>query len=298
MKKRYIITTTAILSSIAIVSTPAVGQLSKRSKRPFISSIDGKLVGRLDGQACGKTVSLTFTGTSDKFADGTSARRMMNNVVRNLRSSCGSVTLVAAKGVSDGRVVYNAIAESSSNWLLLELGGGNSGGLLSSGDVGKSGDLSRFAASKQFIDLGSLFKRMGSDRFLCAQKTAMGCTAATEFRNASSNGATLITSYLLDNNGTRATVSYNGKNSGGYLCANPQNAKITVSGGKNSPTAKARLAKDLRERLEPYGTKICSGWQTSGKRLIGANFNDKGAKLGKAQVLTSSSTLPKLRREN
>lgn len=279
------------------LTVPAAGQLLKRD-RPFIRSADGQLEGRLDGPACGETVSLVFTGPKSKFADGTSARRMMNNVVRNLRSSCGRVSLVAAKGIADGRIVYNAVAESSSNWLLLELGGGSAGGLLASGTVGQSGDLNRFSASTRFVDFGALIKRMKGANFLCAQQTAKGCTVTTEFRQANANGATLVTRYLLDASGTTATVSYSGKNSGGFLCANPQTATINVSGGGQSTAARKRLADDLRERLEPYGARICSGWQTSGTRVRGANFNDNGAQLGKVQVLTTSKTMPKLRRED
>ncbi|MGB3471485.1 MAG: hypothetical protein WBA51_11740 [Erythrobacter sp.] len=288
----------SVIGAIAVgLTVPAAGQLLKRD-RPFIRSADGQLEGRLDGPACGETVSLVFTGPKSKFVDGTSARRMMNNVVRNLRSSCGRVSLVAAKGIADGRTVYNAVAESSSNWLLLELGGGSTSGLLASGTVGQSGDLNRFSASERFVDFGTLIKRMKGANFLCAQQTAKGCTVTTEFRQANANGATLVTRYLLDAAGTTATVSYSGMNSGGFLCANPQTATINVSGGGQSSAARQRLADDLRERLEPYGARICSGWQTSGTRVRGANFNDKGAQLGKVQVLTTSKKMPTLRRED
>lgn len=289
--------TAAPVVAVMCITAPAPGQSLKRADAAFIRSADGKLVGRLDSPACGGTVALVFTGSSDAFGDGKSANRMMNNVVQNVRASCGSVKLIAAKGVANGRVVYNAVAEASSNWLLLELGGDRSGGLLASGSVGKSGDLSRFSASNRFLPLGSLLKTMGSSRFLCAQQTSQGCTVSTEFRNASENGATLVSRYLLDGGGTLATVTYEGTNSGGFLCANPQSATITVEGGGQSTAARARLAADLRERLEPYGKRICSGWQSSGPRVVGANFNDQGAQLGKSLVLTSSASMPKLRRE-
>ncbi len=274
----------------------AEAQLLKRSDRPFIQSADGQLKGKLDGPSCAKTVSLIFTGPKRKFDDGTSARRMMNNVVRNLRLGCGSVSLIAAKGVTNERVVYNAVAEASSNWLLLELGGSASGGLLASGTVGQSGDLNKFSASKRFLSFGKLDEQMGNANYLCSQRTKDGCTIISELKNANEDRGTLISRYLLDSSGTLATVSYTGVNSGGFLCANPKSAKITVTGGKQSPAARQRLAQDLRERLEPYGTRICSGWHLSGGKIIGANFNDKGAQLGKSLVLTKSISLPKLRR--
>ncbi|MFC3308900.1 hypothetical protein [Blastomonas aquatica] len=293
---KHSIVAPAILAALCMAG-PAPGQSLKRPDAPFIRSADGKLVGRLDGPACSSTVSLVFSGTSEVFGDGKSANRMMSNVVQNVRASCGSVNLIAAKGVANGRVVYNAVADASSKWLLLELGGDRSGGLLASGTVGASGDQNRFAASNRFLPLGSLLKTMGGARYLCAQQTAEGCTVSTEFRAASEGGATLVSRYLLDGGGTLATVSYDGTNVGGLLCANPKSAKITVEGGSQSPAARARLADDLRERLDPYGSQICSGWQASGPRFIGANFNAQGAQLGKALVLTTSATPPKLRRE-
>lgn len=297
MRFRSVAITLGAMTGASLLAMPAAGQLLKREPQAFIQSADGKLLGKLDGPACADTVALVFSGPKAKFEDGTSARRMMGNVVRNLRSSCGRVKLIAAKGVADGRIVYNAVAEASSDWLLLELGGDRSGGLLASGAVGQSGDRNRFSASQRFVDFGALLTRMGKARFLCAQQTAQGCTVATEFKGASADGATLITRYLLDQAGTTATVAYDGRNSGGFLCADPQAARITVSGGGQSEAARTRLANDLRERLEPYGKQICSGWQSSGERVRGANFNAAGAQLGKVEVLTPSATMPKLRRE-
>lgn len=294
MKLRILVA--AIIAASPFVGV-AYGQSLKRPAAPFIRSADGQLVGRLDGPACASTVSLVFTGSNEVFGDGKSANRMMSNVVQNVRASCGSVKLIAAKGVANGRIVYNAVADSSSKWLLLELGGDRSGGLLASSTVGASGDQNKFAASSRFLPLGALLKSMGNSRYLCAQPTAEGCTVSTEFRGANDGGATLISRYLLDGSGTLATVSYTGSNSGGMLCANPKSAKITVEGGTQSPAARARLADDLRERLDPYGAQICSGWQASGPRFVGANFNAQGAQLGKTLVLTSSTTPPKLRRE-
>lgn len=287
---------TALLATLPLAGT-ATGQSLKRPDAPFIRSADGQLVGRLNGPACAATVSLVFTGSNEVFGDGKSANRMMSNVVQNIRASCGAVTLIAAKGVANGRTVYNAVADSSSKWILLELGGDRAGGLLASSTVGTSADRNKFAASNRFLPLGSLLKSMGTARYLCAQPTAEGCTVSTELRGASEGGATLISRYLLDGSGTLATVSYSGTNSGGLLCANPKAAKITVEGGTQSPAARARLADDLRERLDPYGAQICSGWQASGPRFVGANFNEQGAQLGKTLVLTSSATPPKLRRE-
>lgn len=285
----------AVAGAGLVASLPANAQLLRN--RPFLTSLDGTLSARIDGAACAETVSLVFSGrTSGTFNEQGIATRLMNNAAQRLAATCGTVKLVTAKGVVNDRVVYNAVAEKATNWELLELGTSRDASLFAAGDGGTAGDQANFQRRRDFADFGAMLRAMGSQRFLCVGGNAAGCTSVTELRNASNGAATMVSRSLLDSRGTMAVLTYASTNQGGFLCGNPQTAQLEVIGNAASPMARQRMAADLRERLRPYGTRVCNGYAVRGSAITGANFASSGAKIGDPALLTVHAAMPKLRR--
>ena len=276
-------------------SVPGDAQLLRN--RPFLTSLDGTLSARIEGTACAETVSLVFTGrSSGTFNDQGIATRLMNNAAQRLAATCGTVKLVTAKGVVNERVVYNAVAERSTSWELLELGSSRDSSLFANGEGGTAGDQANFQKRRDFADFGGMLRTMGGQRFLCVGSSGAGCTSVTELRNASAGTATMISRSLLDGRGTVAVLTYATTNQSGFLCGNPQGAQLEVVGNAASPIARQRMATDLRERLRPYGNRVCNGYALRGNAITGANFASSGAKIGDPAVLTMHANMPKLRR--
>lgn len=287
----------AIVAVGASLLTPLSAYAQLLKSRPFLTSLDGTLSARIEGASCAETVSLVFSGrSSGTFNDQGIATRLMNNAAQRLASTCGAVKLVTAKGVVNDRVVYNAVAEKATNWELLELGTSRDASLFAAGDGGTAGDQANFQRRRDFADFGAMLRTMGSQRFLCVGANAAGCTSVTELRNASNGAATLVSRSLLDSRGTVAVLTYATTNQGGFLCGNPQNAQLEVVGNAASPMARQRMAADLRERLRPYGNRVCNGYAVRGSAITGANFASSGAKIGDPAILTMHAAMPKLRR--
>lgn len=279
-----------------LLTTPAVAQIL--ANRPFLQSVDKKLSASFDGPRCGEQVSFIFKGSDvGVFADGSIARRLMTDVVRETWRTCPKVKLVAAKGVNGDRVVYNAVADASGGWQLLELGSTRDSSLLGGGARGTSADRTNFLKRRDFSPLGTVLTAMKGKPYLCTSPRGATCTSASEFRNASEDGATLVARSLLDGAGTQAVLTYAATNRSGMLCSNPQQAKIEVTGGSGSPAARTRMATDLRERLKPYGDQVCSGYSVRGAQILSANFDANGARVGDEVLLTATAALPKLRQE-
>jgi hypothetical protein len=130
---------------------------------------------------------------------------------------------------------------------------------------------------------------------LCSGNDGSTCTASMEFNNASADAATVVSRTLLDASGTQAVLSYSATNANGMLCANPQEARIEVTGGTSSPAVRQRFATDLRERLQPYGNQVCTGFATRPGGFTTANFDENGARVGSETVMTFAATAPRLR---
>lgn len=280
----------------ALLAGPAMAQLL--ANRPFLQSPDKKLSASFDGGQCGEQVAFIFRATQpNAFADGSVARSLMTAVVQATWRSCPTAKLVAAKGVNGDRVVYNAVAEASTGWQLLELGSAREASLLAGGARGTSADRSNFLKRRDFSPFGTVLAAMKGKPYLCTSPRGMTCTSASEFRNASEDGATLVARSLLDGAGTQAVLTYAATNRSGMLCSNPQQAKIDVVGGNGSPAARARMAADLRERLKPYGDQVCSGYSVRGSQILSANFDANGARVGEEVLLTATAAAPQLRQD-
>lgn len=264
--------------------------------RPFMRSLDGSISARLDGPACADNVAFNFTGPeTGAFNSDRTATRLMNNVVSNIRDACPRVQLVSAKGSSGGRVVYNAIAERSTSWLLLELGGAQDASLFASGARGASGDQSAFLRQGNFAGFPAVLQAMRGNAGLCAGSDGSTCTAAMEFNNPSADAATIVSRTLVQEDGTQATLTYGATNTNGLLCGNPQQATIEITGGNSSAALRQRFATDLRARLEPYGSRVCTGFASRAGGFVSANFDESGARVGNETVMSLSSTPPRLR---
>lgn len=275
-------------------TTTAQAQLL--ANRPFMKSIDGSISARLAGPACGDTVDVAFSGAdAAAFNKDGVATRLMNNVVSNLRSTCPKVRMVASKGVVGDRIVYNAIAEAATNWLLLELGSNRDASLLGSSDRGRAADKGAFTRRADFAGFPNLVQKIAGRGLLCSGLDGASCTAVMDLRSATASGAPVISRSLLDGTGTQAVLSYKAQNVSGFLCSNPQTATIDVVGGQATPEARRRMASDLRERLKPYGSEVCSGFAFRGASIISANFDGSGARIGEEAVLTPQPAMPRLR---
>lgn len=278
-----------------ICASAAVAQIAKV---PFLKSADGKLAASFSGPRCGQEVAFTFTGPDQTtFNKGGVATRLMNNVVVLVRQSCPQVKMVSAKGVVGSQVVYNAIAEGETRWLLLELGSSRDAGMLTGTGRGTSADRANFARRKDFSGFGDVLATMKGKMFLCDSAMSGSCTASSEFRNATDKRANVTLRSLLDKGGTKALMTYSATNQNGFMCFNPEAAKIEVVGGQSSPAARVRFATDLRERLKPYGSQVCSGYALRGSQLVSANFGADGARIGNETILTALASEPALRQE-
>lgn len=294
MNRALVLAGTMIGASL-IAGSAANAQLLRN--RPFLTSLDGTLSARIEGPACAETVSLVFTGrASGTFNDQGIATRLMNNAAQRLGATCGAVKLVTAKGMVNERVVYNAVAEKSTNWELLELGSSRDVSLFAGSEGGTAGDQANFQRRRDFADFGALLRTMSTQRFLCVGASGAGCTSVTELRNASSGSAMMVSRSLLDSRGTVAVLSYETTNQSGFLCGNPQRAQLEVVGNAASPLARQRMATDLRERLRPYGNRVCNGYAVRGNSITGANFASTGGKIGEPALLTVHAAMPRLRR--
>ncbi len=299
---RFVRSRVALAISIPAAAAVLAGSTTVHAQllgnRPFMQSADGKLSAAFNGGRCGGEVAFTFTGADrNTFNKDGVATRLMNNVVTALRRTCPQVKLVAAKGVVAGDVVYNAVAESEGQWLLLELGSVRDASVLSGGARGTSADRGNFGKRRDFAAFGAVLTATKGKPFLCSSLQAGTCLSSSEFRGATEDGATVVARSLLDGAGTQAILTYPATNRSGFLCSNPQDAKIEVSGGSASAAARARMATDLRERLKPYGDQVCSGYALRGVQLISANFDSNGARIGQETLLSAVSAQPKLRQE-
>lgn len=266
--------------------------------RPFMTSVDNSLTAAFSGTRCADEVAFVFSGKDRAtFNKDGVATRLMSNVVASIRRTCPRVRLVAAKGTVNGEIVYNAVAEGESNWLLLELGSAKDSSLLGGGQRGTSADRANFAKRRDFSALGAVMVATKGKPYFCSSPQAGTCTSSTEFRNASEDGATVIARSLLDGQGTQAVLTYAAVNKSGLLCSDPQRARIDVQGGYSSPAARTRMAIDLRERLKPYGNQVCSGYALRGPQIITASFDSNGARIGPEALLSAGATQPKLRQE-
>ncbi|MEH6717102.1 hypothetical protein [Parasphingorhabdus flavimaris] len=287
----------AVIALACIPLTSADSQILKN--RPFMKSIGGKLSAQFDGARCGNTVKFVFKGQSaGSFNADRVASRLMNNVVTAIRQTCPRVKLVSAKGLVGKSIVYNALAESQTNWLLLELGSSRDASLLSSGVSGKAGDKSKFQRRASFKAFSDVAKSLGTTKSLCTEPVKGRCTSLTNFSNVSTKGATITSKSRLDDKGSTAVLTYAGKNQNGFLCSNPQNVKISIVGGSASKAARSNMAEQLRERLRPFGNQACQGYATGKRRLAGANFDAKGAQVGKTSYFSTVSRNAGLRRAN
>jgi len=292
---RHLLTSFA---AICIITVTASGDAQMLANRPFLNSIDGSLSASFSGPRCGDEVSFTFVGPqAATFNKDGVATRLMNNVVATLRTSCSRVKLVAAKGTVNGQIVYNAVAESGGGWELLELGSSRDASMLGGGARGTSGDRVNFAKRRDFAAFGEVLTAMKGKPNLCGAPQGSSCTSISQFKNASEDGATVIARSLLDSRGTQAVLTYAALNRSGFLCSNPEQAKIDVVGGGATPAARARMAVDLRERLKPYGKQVCSGYALRGNQFTSANFDENGARMGQEALLTPTATNPTLRQD-
>ena len=205
--------------------------------------------------------------------------------------------MVSAKGVVGSQIVYNAIAEGDTRWLLLELGSSRDASMLTGGARGTSADKANFARRKDFSGFGDVLTAMKGKAFLCDSAMSGSCTASSEFRNATEKRANVTLRSLLDKSGTKAVMTYSAANQNGFMCFNPETAKIEVVGGQSSAAARVRFATDLRERLRPYGSQVCSGYAVRGAQLVSANFGVDGARIGSETILTAIAAEPALRQE-
>lgn len=283
-------------SALALLSAGAAAQVL--GNRPFMASVDNSLTASFSGPRCDAEVAFVFSGKDrTTFNKEGVATRLMNNVVTSLRRSCPRVKLVAAKGVVGSEVIYNAVAEDGSGWKLLELGSTRDASLLGAGGRGTSADRGTFAKRRDFAAFGTVLAATRDKPHFCSGPQGGTCTSATEFRGASDEGATVIARSLLDAQGTQAVLTYTAANRGGFLCSDPQQAKIEVVGGTSSPAARARMATDLRERLKPYGNQVCSGYAMRGAQIITASFDANGARIGQEALLAALAAQPRLRRD-
>lgn len=281
---------------VAVAAASLAHGQARLGDRPFMRSLDGSISARLNGPACADTVEFNFTGPdTGVFNQDRVATRLMNNVVSNIRDACPRAQLVVAKGMAAGRVVYNAIAERDSNWLLLELGGAQDASLFAAGARGQSGDQAAFLRQGTFAGFPAVLQAMRGQAALCAGSDGSTCTASMEFQNASEAGATVVSRTLVQEDGTQATLTYLATNTNGLLCGNPQQATINISGGSSSPAVRQRFATDLRARLEPYGSRVCTGFSTRTGGFDSANFGEDGARQGNVTTMTLSATAPRLR---
>lgn len=284
--------------AVAVMLTASSANAQLLGNRPFMESVDKSLSAAFSGPTCGNEVGFTFTGKDRAtFNKDGVATRLMNNVVTSLRRTCPRVGLVAAKGQVGGDVVYNAIAEAEGGWLLLELGSNRDASVLSGGDRGNAGDRAAFSRRRDFTGFGALLTATRGKPWLCSGQDAGSCTSASEFKNASEDGATVVARSLVDGGGTQAVLTYPAANRGGLLCSNPQTAKIEIVGGTASAAARNRMATDLRERLKPYGNEVCSGYAMRGGQIVSANFNAGGARIGQEALLTALTAQPRLRQD-
>lgn len=286
------------LSIACLITGRTVVHGQMLGNRPFMTSVDNSLSASFSGTRCGDEVAFVFTGKDRAtFNKDGVATRLMSNVVASIRRTCPRVKLVAAKGTVNGEIVYNAVAEGESNWLLLELGSSKDSSLLGGGQRGTSADRANFAKRRDFSAFGVVMASTKGRPFFCSSPQAGTCTSSTEFRNASEDGATVVARSLLDGQGTQAVLTYSALNKSGLLCSDPQQARIDVQGGSSSPAARARMAADLRERLKPYGNQVCSGYALRGAQIITASFDSNGARIGPEALLSAGAAQPKLRQE-
>lgn len=284
-----------VLAGLAGASAQAQSRLASL---PFAKSLDGKLSARFAGPSCGETVDFVISGDNvATFNKDHVASRLMNNIVQTVLATCPKVKMFSAKGVVGDQIAYNAIAESATGWMLLELGASRDASLIGGGQRGGSADKGAFARRGDFVGFADLPGKLGGKPFLCTSWDGSTCTAVIELRGANRNGSNLVARSLLDGAGAQAVLSYAGVNRNGFLCSNPEEARIEVIGGQATDMARARMAKDLRERLKPYGQEMCLGFAQRGANIINGTFDATGARIGNESLLNPMTTLARLRKE-
>ena len=112
----------SILAIIAISAGMSVSHADTKTK--FLSTPDGAMTAYFDGPQCDTRIQLLFeAGDASAFDEKTTpASRLMGNATRVMSRQCEEVERIVSKGVVNGRVFYNGIAEMATDWELTEVG--------------------------------------------------------------------------------------------------------------------------------------------------------------------------------
>jgi hypothetical protein len=247
------------------------------------------------GPTCSTHVEMQFeSDDASVFNEQTSpASRLMDNAARTLSRSCASLERITSKGVVNGRVLYNGIAEAATKWRLTQLGVRGSGGLI--GGAGGDAQQAEFGTADTFLALPAAARDIVGPTF-CAEPEGGTCSGETAFAEASAGAYAVKARYLLDEDGSEARLDYTATpNPDGFLCNRTANIGIGVQGGALTPEGRAEYAQMLRERIESSGDVVCAGFRRGAAMLEMATFDAEGRSMGDPAALQRATAPVALR---
>ena len=287
MRKRYSnsskINSTTLTLIVAIGGSTLVGSAAySDEKMKFLSTPDNEITAYFVGPKCADQIEMLFQATDPKAFDEetTPASRLMANATRVLPRQCEQLKRVVSKGAVGDRILYNGIAEAQTEWRLTELGVRTSAGVLS-GETSDAGQKAEFAGDAGFSPFQTLSPNMSEKSYCVRPDEAGDCAGEASFTDVSPDAATVTARYLLNEDGTEASLLYPASNADGFLCTPTQDVEIGVSGGELTEEGRSEYAEMLRERVESGGDQVCTGFQndSSGELLMGT-FDASGRSMG------------------
>lgn len=287
---------------LAMLVVSAVLPASAQGVRPLAMTPGGEMAARVDGEKCADRVRLTFlakSAESYKTSDPT-AGRLMNNVTQLLRQQCPILARVNVRGVAQEKLAYSGLAEAATGWGVVELGTTGSGLLAGRDSSARTGPAARdlFSRGANFLPFARFVDFTKTAPLLCIRPDASGATCAgvNEYSVQGDGSVRIISSYLLDNTGTTAVLTYPSRNKAGFFCANPSEAQVSVSGGKATAAGRADMQEMLLERVRAAGAEICLGHIGDGpQNLSTESFDADGHSLGQRSTSKLVAQRPALR---
>lgn len=294
-----------ILAASLFVTWTAV---HAQGARPFAVAKDeqtgSEIAARFDGTKCADVVKVSFVASSaDHFKSGLPlAGRLLNNATTIIRQQCPILTRVTVRGAAGGRIVYSGLSEAATNWAVVELGSSTSSGLLSSGAAGSRGSgpsaQELYGRASGFLPAPKFAAMLKAAPTLCIRPDANGasCAGINEFEIRSDSDVQIAASYRLDEAGATAALTYPAQNKAGFLCTNPKDAKIKVSGGSLTVGGRADMESMLLERIQGAGHETCTGFQAvSSSELNTESFNSEGSSITQRTAARLVTQRPSLR---
>jgi len=268
----------ALITLFTITNT-----LAAQTGRPIYRD-GGPITAYVDGKRCDVVVNLIFKAvTTDAYDRKTgNAAKIMGITADMLRASCAKSERFKVQGFYNEQMVYSGVAYKESKWKVLEQGPDTQGILEMISDSATKEDKVNFAQESNFLAADSFLNSLGTNNIECVEPKNNTCLVINEFRRE--DGEVLVVSqYLVDKEGTVATVESPTKTEGGFLFTNPKLSNISLKGAGQPDAAINDLRELLQDRLNSLGDRLYSGYKGTEQALQTQKFSGSGESRGKAK---------------